>query len=47
MMDRLDKLEAAQATPPHRRPTTPRQDTRQHSTNTEKKTVVRMLEVWQ
>ena len=40
MMDRLDKLEAAQATPPHRHPTTPCQDTRQRSTKTEKKTVV-------
>ena len=40
MMDRLDKLEAAQSTPPHRRPTTPCQDTRQRSTKTGKKTVV-------
>ena len=40
MMDRLDKLDAAQATPPHRRPTTPYQNTRQRSTKTEKKTVV-------
>ena len=40
MMDCLDKLDVAQATPPHRRPTTPYQNTRQCSTKTEKKTVI-------